>query len=697
MAHYLDSTGLTTLWAKIKALIPTSLKNPNALTIQLNGTSQGAYDGSSAKTVNVTKSSIGLGNVDNTADANKSVASATKVVASVTGTNSAELVRGNMADNDQFRILVGGTASNAGYAELATADDGSEPIYVRQYTGVFTNLARTATLLDGSGNTSFPGTVSASSFSGNLSGNATTATTATTAYSAQNAVTASTATSASLITKNSTFNDSNAGRLSYYDGDINNTENIASWSAPSKGWHQIIHNDLSVGGYWTELSFPVNDVNGLAWRQRRADNYYGWYRILDSNNYNNYVPSKTGSGASGTWAINISGSAAKAATATSATSASSAATADKANTAVYATSAGSATSATSATTATVAKDNGPHAETASGTTGNKPTAGMLYDSGMYMTRTYSDSAAPVSYGNIINVAGSGTGQLLLGWAGNDNTIGDIWYRSHRDTNSGGWSAWKRLAYATEIPSVPTSLKNPYAFTFKINGSPWSVYDGSAAKEINISPSNIGAATASHTHSYLPLSGGTVTGDVTFNGDIEGYGSVYFDNGLRAGATITCDDDLEVGTLLTVGGNVAIGAKIDTDYALEVGGASHFGDDVSFGGIVDAPYVNSTSICVLGTVATNTLKVEGNTTLSQSCTFSKSEAHFGVNGSYTDPYNGQAAGFKFGGSIAATYGYFYNDIKAKNIIVNGGNVSFIVNGTTYKLNMSRALELGLVTT
>ena len=38
---------------------PASLKNPNALTIQLNGTSQGAYDGSSAKTVNVTASSIG--------------------------------------------------------------------------------------------------------------------------------------------------------------------------------------------------------------------------------------------------------------------------------------------------------------------------------------------------------------------------------------------------------------------------------------------------------------------------------------------------------------------------------------------------------------------------------------------------------------------------------------------------------------
>jgi hypothetical protein len=98
-----------------------------------------------------------------------------------------------MADNDQFRILVGGTATIAGYAEIATADDGTEPIYVRQYTGVFSSLTRTATLLDGSGNTSFPGTVSAT-FSGNLTGTASFTTFATNAMSASiaaNAVTAS--------------------------------------------------------------------------------------------------------------------------------------------------------------------------------------------------------------------------------------------------------------------------------------------------------------------------------------------------------------------------------------------------------------------------------------------------------------------------------------------------------------------------
>jgi hypothetical protein len=100
--------------------------------------------------------------------ANLNVATSGYVVNTVTGNNSADLVYGNMADNDQFRIRIGGTASNGGFAEIATADDGTEPIYVRQYTGVFSTLARTATILDGSGNTQFPGTVTAPSFVSNV-------------------------------------------------------------------------------------------------------------------------------------------------------------------------------------------------------------------------------------------------------------------------------------------------------------------------------------------------------------------------------------------------------------------------------------------------------------------------------------------------------------------------------------------------
>lgn len=73
----------------------------------------------------------------------------------LTGTNTRNLLYQKMADNDFFRLLVGGTATNAGYVELATADDGNEPIYVRQYTGVFSTLAHSITLMDGSGNQTF--------------------------------------------------------------------------------------------------------------------------------------------------------------------------------------------------------------------------------------------------------------------------------------------------------------------------------------------------------------------------------------------------------------------------------------------------------------------------------------------------------------------------------------------------------------
>ena len=61
--------------------------------------------------------------------------------------------------NDYGRIAFGGTAENAGWMEIASCNDGNEPIYARQYTGVFTTIKRTATLLDASGNTSFPGSV----------------------------------------------------------------------------------------------------------------------------------------------------------------------------------------------------------------------------------------------------------------------------------------------------------------------------------------------------------------------------------------------------------------------------------------------------------------------------------------------------------------------------------------------------------
>ena len=51
----------------------------------------------------------------------------------------------------------------------------------------------------------------------------------------------------------------------------------------------------------------------------------------------------------------------------------------------------------------------------------------------------------------------------------------------------------------DISSKPSSLKNPHALTISLNGTSQGPYDGSAAKNINITPSSIGAATSGHNH------------------------------------------------------------------------------------------------------------------------------------------------------------------------------------------------------
>ena len=71
-----------------------------------------------------------------------------------TGTRQIRMAGGS---NDFGRVAVGATGNNAGWMEIATADDGTEPIYVRQYTGVYSTITRTLTLLDASGNTTIPG------------------------------------------------------------------------------------------------------------------------------------------------------------------------------------------------------------------------------------------------------------------------------------------------------------------------------------------------------------------------------------------------------------------------------------------------------------------------------------------------------------------------------------------------------------
>ena len=57
--HTHTHTSITDFDDAVNDLLPTELPNPEALTISLNGTSQGAYNGSAAKSINITPASIG--------------------------------------------------------------------------------------------------------------------------------------------------------------------------------------------------------------------------------------------------------------------------------------------------------------------------------------------------------------------------------------------------------------------------------------------------------------------------------------------------------------------------------------------------------------------------------------------------------------------------------------------------------------
>jgi hypothetical protein len=280
----------------------------------------------------------------------------TAVVNTVTGTNSAELVRGNMGDNDQFRIRVSATASNAGFAEIATADDGTEPIYVRQYTGVFTTLTRTATLLDGSGNTSFPGTLTANAIvkSGGTSSQFLKAdgSVDSNTYALNSALGSYVPTSRTLTINGTSFDlsanrswtistgsgtvTSVSGAGGYngltLTGTVTTSGNITLGGTPTGTWPiSVTGNASTVGGLLVHTG-RNNEVNKIVRTDSSGYIQAGWINTNSGDNsttipsriyasqdgYIRYysvanfrqvidVPTRTGGNASGTWGINITG------------------------------------------------------------------------------------------------------------------------------------------------------------------------------------------------------------------------------------------------------------------------------------------------------------------------------------------------------------------------------------------------------
>lgn len=181
--------------------------------------------------------------------------------ASTTGTRQ---VRFQGGDNDYGRVAYGGTAPNAGWMEIASCDDGNEPIYARQYTGVFTTVKRTATLLDANGNTVFPGTVTAPTFTGALNG---------------------TAEWSKRLATNSQLTFGLNG-LTYFNANLGaGTAANQNVGPTAQWWHILRMNHGNGSGYFADIAVPLNTSDGIYWRRIQGGTNYGWYRVLDTNNY----------------------------------------------------------------------------------------------------------------------------------------------------------------------------------------------------------------------------------------------------------------------------------------------------------------------------------------------------------------------------------------------------------------------------
>lgn len=101
---------------------------------------------------------------------------------------------------------------------------------------------------------------------------------------------------------------------------VGNTEGNGVWGHPSDSQDKSYGNAsiLRIGwdnAYYTDIFTGPNLAGGkygLQWRQIVNNGANAWRTILDSSNYNSYAPKLDGTGASGTWGINISGNAATA-------------------------------------------------------------------------------------------------------------------------------------------------------------------------------------------------------------------------------------------------------------------------------------------------------------------------------------------------------------------------------------------------
>lgn len=273
-----------------------------------------------------TKGQVGLGNVDNTADKDKSVKYATSagtatnvICGAVTTTNEAyrhiwfsdSATETRRVSDDAFKYDPKSntvTANISGNAASASSVNWSN---VKNKPSTYTPSAHTHTIAQ---ITNLQSTLDSKSNNGHTHDDR---------YYTESEMDAKLAGKA-----NASHGHNNIG--CYGTNTINTVTNdtTANWASKANSVHFYNAKDL-INGQPSQYGFLFNMASGSTevhqiWAEHGGSLYhrYGntlnnasniektWRKILDSSNYTSYTVTKTGSGASGTWGISISGNAA---------------------------------------------------------------------------------------------------------------------------------------------------------------------------------------------------------------------------------------------------------------------------------------------------------------------------------------------------------------------------------------------------
>ena len=329
-----------------------------------------------------------------------------------------------------------------------------------------------------------------------------------------NADTATIATKANLLANLYSGRPKTANLIATGSGGLTTFKATSSMTEgkPKEDGHILHFYWDNTGGWDSQLFITCNSSPELQVRGMNAGSWGSWKTVLDSVNYTSYTVKKDGTGASGTWGINVTGNAStsdKWKTARTITIGSSAKTLDGSSNVLWSLSDIGAASS-SHTHGLLNSDFGVILEDTTEDSGwsmlNDSYNGFLLKS-IRVQRNSPDwildnYAAGIVFGGYdtkgvistkynfpsIKFAG-GNGDKPVWWINLTGTTGTIY---NLDNMPGNSATATKLKTARKIGNV--------------------LFDGSA----DITLSQIGASAIGHTHNYLPLSGGTLTGDLNFS-------------------------------------------------------------------------------------------------------------------------------------------------------------------------------------